>query len=66
MKEAGMDVSHIGGTQYAIDGADRAMIRAKIPHMLCEHIVDICEQADSDIPKLDFWQKQKYQMSLFD
>ena len=43
MKEAGMDVSFIGGTQYGIDGADKAKVRSQIPQKLCEHIVDICE-----------------------
>lgn len=45
MKEAGLDVSHIGGTQYAYGGTkkDRSRERSRIPEELCRHIVDICE-----------------------
>ena len=62
MKEAGMDVSFIGGTQYDMDGTDRAKLRSQIPAELCEHIVDICEMDVSSIPRIEKY----HQMSLFD
>lgn len=40
MKAAGLDISHVGGTQF---GLKNSVERAKIPTMLCEHIVNICE-----------------------
>jgi hypothetical protein len=41
MKRDGKDVSGVGGIQYGVKGSkDRAII----PEMLCEHIVDICEE----------------------
>lgn len=63
MKMAGLDVSHIGGTQYAMDGTDRAIVRSQIPEQLCEHIVDICEM---DVSKLPRRKTQMAQMSMFD
>lgn len=41
MREAGMDVSHIGGTQFGISSS---VDRARIPAELCRHIVAICEE----------------------
>ena len=61
MKEAGIDVSFIGGTQYSMEGPDRA----RIPEKLCEHIVDICESGST----ADFdWEKYKdyRQLSFFE
>lgn len=46
MKEAGLDVSHIGGTQYAQDGKDCHKERSRIPVELCRHIVSICEDIE--------------------
>lgn len=61
MKAQGMDVSHIGGTQYSYQTGDKAFIskeRSRIPDELCEHIVKICEEGAS-------CRNQSYQMSLF-
>ena len=41
MKEQGIDISDLGGTQYGMNGS---MERARIPEQLCEHIVIISEK----------------------
>lgn len=43
LKEAGIDTSFIGGTQYSMEGSDKSILRSVIPEQLCNHIVDICE-----------------------
>ena len=52
MREAGIDVSGIGGTQYGVQnvaGKDRAVERARIPEKLCRHVVGICEEVIKDM-----------------
>lgn len=47
MREAGIEVGKLGGTQYgawSLPTEDRARERARIPEALCRHIVDICER----------------------
>lgn len=41
LKEKGIDMV-VGGTQYGLKGSEE---RSVIPPLLCEHIVDICEEA---------------------
>jgi len=68
MREAGLDVSFIGGTQWEYEKVDRNMrgvLRSKIPDKLCQHIVDICEM-DIETPELKIWDRKLIQMSLFD
>lgn len=61
LKRQGIDTSWVGGTA---EGMRNATERSVIPDQLCDHIVEICEM--ENVPKQDFWDKQMFQMSLFD
>lgn len=55
-REQGIDYIRIGGTQY---GLTNSKDRSRIPRLLCEHIVDICEKVEEHDKQLSLFEEDE-------